>query len=109
MSPGQYSVHLKLCDPAITLEDRPEYSIRLANNDIWDSTFGYNDLDHHVNITSSGNTCSTGNEFASVNKWKGPDNAIWNASNTYWSQGRIPTECDEVYVQDGKTVIIPSG
>jgi len=109
MSPGQYSMHLKLSDPAMTLEDRPEYSIRLANTDIWDSTLGYNDLGHQVNISSSNNICSIDNEFICVNKWKGPDNAMWNASNTYWSQGRIPTECDEVYVQDGKTVIIPSG
>ncbi|HZG89536.1 MAG TPA: DUF4832 domain-containing protein [Pseudonocardia sp.] len=41
---GDYELFLHLADPAPLLHDRPEYSIRLANEDIWRPDTGYNDL-----------------------------------------------------------------
>lgn len=41
---GEYKVYLNLPDPYASLHDNPAYSIRLANNDIWDETTGYNYL-----------------------------------------------------------------
>ena len=44
MAPGGYQVLLSLPDPATLLYNRPEYSIRLANKDIWEVSTGYNIL-----------------------------------------------------------------
>ncbi len=41
---GTYKVYLNLPDPYQTLHDKPEYSIRLANKDMWDEQTGYNYL-----------------------------------------------------------------
>ena len=39
---GECSVYLNLPDPKPTLHDHPRFSIRLANDDIWDEETGYN-------------------------------------------------------------------
>lgn len=41
---GKCSVYLNLPDPKETLHDNPLFSIRLANDDIWDETTGYNKI-----------------------------------------------------------------
>jgi hypothetical protein len=41
---GEYDVYLNLPDPYATLHDNPAYSIRLANENMWDETTGYNYL-----------------------------------------------------------------
>lgn len=48
---GQYELFLSLPDADPALAKRPEYSIRLANMNTWESDRGYNDLHHilHVN------------------------------------------------------------
>ena len=33
---GEYAVYLNLPDPAASIRNRPEYSIRLANKDVWE-------------------------------------------------------------------------
>jgi hypothetical protein len=50
---GQYAVYLNLPDPAVSIRKRPEYSIRLANKDVWENATGYNSLLHKVEISSS--------------------------------------------------------
>lgn len=109
MNPGTYSLHLKLSDHSLSIGDRPEYSIRLANENMWDQVKGFNDLNHIVSIIGASNSCTTDIEFTSVNKWIGPDNSFWNTSDSYWSQNRIPTSCDEVVISKNKLVKIPSG
>ncbi len=47
---GEYELLLNLPDPEPQLRNRPEYSIRLANEDIWDVETGYNRLDHTVKV-----------------------------------------------------------
>jgi hypothetical protein len=47
---GEYNVFLSLPDPAPSLKGRPEYSIRLANKNMWEETTGYNNLHHIVTI-----------------------------------------------------------
>ena len=39
---GQYKVYINLPDPYPSLHDDPRYSIRLANNDMWEAETGYN-------------------------------------------------------------------
>lgn len=41
---GEYTLWLNLPDHCATLHDRPAFSIRLSNKDIWDEAKGYNKL-----------------------------------------------------------------
>lgn len=41
---GKCAIYLNLPDPYATLHDNPLYSIRLANDGIWDSKTGYNQI-----------------------------------------------------------------
>lgn len=47
---GSYKLYLKIEDNSASLADRPEYSIRLANKDTWESTEGINSLLHTLTI-----------------------------------------------------------
>lgn len=50
---GKYKLYLFLPAPESTIHDRPEYAVRLANNDCWDEETGYNDLNYEVLIEDS--------------------------------------------------------
>ncbi len=50
LASGSYDVLLNLPDPESTLNLRSEYSIRLANADIWEPTTGYNSLNSTILI-----------------------------------------------------------
>jgi hypothetical protein len=50
---GRYAVYLNLPDPAGSIHNRPEYSIRLANKEVWENSTGYNSLLHQVTISPS--------------------------------------------------------
>lgn len=41
---GKYNLYLNLPDPKDVLADKPEFSIRLANENVWESETGYNKL-----------------------------------------------------------------
>ncbi len=47
---GEYEVLLHLPDPAPSLASRPEYAIRLANQNVWEATTGYNSLQHTLRV-----------------------------------------------------------
>ncbi|WP_165864909.1 DUF4832 domain-containing protein [Rufibacter latericius] len=49
---GDYDLFLKITDRAESLKDRPEYSIRLANTDVWVAESGLNNLKHQLKIGS---------------------------------------------------------
>jgi hypothetical protein len=49
MPAGDYNLFLFLPDASETLAQRPEYAIRLANENVWQQATGYNDL--HETIT----------------------------------------------------------
>ena len=55
---GNYDLLLHIADTSNehTVMNRPEYSIRLANNNTWDSTTGYNELNHNISITNTSST-----------------------------------------------------
>jgi len=44
MAPGQYKWYLNLPDPYESLHNDPRYSIRLANENVWEEKTGYNYL-----------------------------------------------------------------
>lgn len=48
--PGTYEAFLNLPDPEATLRRRPEYSIRLANEGVWEPSTGYNNLQATIAI-----------------------------------------------------------
>jgi hypothetical protein len=50
---GSYELFIHLADPAGSLHDRPEYAIRLANQGVWESSTGYNRLQHTLTVTDS--------------------------------------------------------
>lgn len=56
--PGSYKLYLSLPDSEASLKPRPEYSVRMANTNTWESTTGYNNLNFTMNVGSSnlGNT-----------------------------------------------------
>ncbi|WP_343668040.1 DUF4832 domain-containing protein [Chitinophaga sp.] len=47
---GTYEVLLNLPDGYTSLRNMPAYSIRLANDNVWESTTGYNNLNHKITI-----------------------------------------------------------
>ncbi len=50
---GRYELLLHLPDPAESLYGRPEYSIRLANEGVWEERTGFNSLLHVVEVLDS--------------------------------------------------------
>jgi hypothetical protein len=50
LTSGTYQVLLNLPDPASTLRARPDYAIRMANQDTWEPATGYNDLHMAVGV-----------------------------------------------------------
>ena len=52
MPEGEYELYLNLPDPEETLYNNPAYSIRLANENIWEETTGYNKLNILIQIDS---------------------------------------------------------
>lgn len=50
MPVGNYELFLHLADNYESIANRPEYSIRLANRDVWDSATGYNKLEHILSV-----------------------------------------------------------
>jgi len=48
---GEYDLFLNLPDTASALKDRAEYSIRMSNQNTWESSTGYNDLQAKITIT----------------------------------------------------------
>ncbi len=50
---GDYDVFLNLPDPMLSIKRDPNYSIQLANEDVWEDATGYNKLGHTLNIDPS--------------------------------------------------------
>ncbi len=49
---GNYSVYLHIADSSPSLTSRPEYAIRMANQNMWDDTTGFNNLNFNINVTA---------------------------------------------------------
>jgi hypothetical protein len=50
MPSGNYALLLNLPDPTPTLNTRPEYAIQMANNNLWESSTGFNNLNFTTSI-----------------------------------------------------------
>ena len=53
MAKGNYAVLLNLPDPMSPLRSRPEYSIQLANSNVWEANTGFNQLNHIVSVAQN--------------------------------------------------------
>jgi len=49
---GNYKMYLSLPDDMPSLAAKPEFAIRLANENVWESTTGYNSLNQTLSVTS---------------------------------------------------------
>jgi hypothetical protein len=69
MIEGDYSTFIFLADPEYRLHDNPSYAIRLANNNLWEDSTGYNSLNHQIKITlnANGSTYTGSNYFELYN------------------------------------------
>jgi hypothetical protein len=62
---GTYRLSLWLPDAAATLEARPEYALRLANEQVWDDATGENALgDFEVTNAATGSADTSASDFA---------------------------------------------
>jgi len=50
MEAGSYDVLLNMPDNYASLSTRPEYSVQLANNNLWEATTGYNKLNATIQL-----------------------------------------------------------
>lgn len=76
---GNYSVYLNLPDTAVALSKKKEFSIRLANANVWEDSTGYNSLLHKVVISNNSSTSIQGQAAA---KLKGSSVKILKENNT---------------------------
>jgi len=109
---GNYDFHLALTDPMPQLRDRNEYSIRIANTNVWQSATGYNDLSHTMTVSSTTGTCELELSFETkdlVNEWISPSDGDWYSSIGNWSLGRFPDFCDEVLIPENRMINILDG
>ena len=56
MPAGNYALYLHLPDPEVNLYGNPAYSVRLANDKVWEESTGYNNLNVEINISSQNNS-----------------------------------------------------
>ena len=50
LAKGEYELLMNLPDAYESIASRPEYSIRLANNDVWEAATGYNKLNYKIKV-----------------------------------------------------------
>ena len=60
MPEGGYFLHLSLPDPEPLLYGNPDFSVQLANKDVWDPETGYNNLYQLIKITKSSSSVYDG-------------------------------------------------
>ena len=65
MIEDRYNVFIFLADPEARLHDNPDYAIRLANENLWEDSTGYNSLNHQIRISNNagGETYSGDDHF----------------------------------------------
>ncbi len=83
---GIYDVFLNLPDTALSL-NRPEYSIRLGNKNVWESTTGYNNLLFQLTISNTTGTYGYNQNNLSVDIYPNPSGSELNVSCKMFRSG----------------------
>lgn len=99
---GEYEVFLNLPDCRSTLRYNPNYSIRLANEGIWNKTLGMNSLKHtlHINKDAKCSEYSGNNYFISYSDNQSTSIQIdgaandWNPIPASYSESSVVKICD---------------
>ena len=52
LTTGNYKLYISIPDASTSLANKSAYSIRFANDAVWDATTGYNDLNYTLNVSS---------------------------------------------------------
>ncbi len=60
---GSYDLFINIADAHATIKDNPAYSIRLANEGLWEPSTGYNKLNAEFTFTAEGSSQYTGGYF----------------------------------------------
>lgn len=113
---GNYKMYLHLPDSSPTLAARAEYAIRFANENVWESNTGYNNLNHTLSVTSA--TLAVGaNEKLNMSVYPIPasdqltleldDLENYNLS-VYNAMGQL-IDISKLTINNSKTVINTSG
>ncbi len=63
---GNYALLLNLPDPSISLYNRADYAIQLANTGTWEAATGYNLLNHTLSVTAGSSSCSSFTSFTTA-------------------------------------------
>jgi hypothetical protein len=63
---GEYTVALWLPDATVSLRDRPDYAIRMANDNVWDAIEGYNVLGNLTVLPAIRCSGEVGSRFTDV-------------------------------------------
>lgn len=112
---GDYKVYLNLPDPKFAIKNNPDYSVRLANENVWNASIGMNSFNHILHIDSNysiDEPYSGSNYFLSFEKipsynikidgdpsdWNTIDNAGSNLANSYLKTVKINRLSDTIYV-----------
>ncbi len=99
VKPGQYEVLLNLPDPAPSIADRPEYSIRLANQDMWEPETGYNKLNATITVTAGGTTSNEPTELTEgtyeLHPVSSPDKVVAVTGSGNGSNVALATDSDQ--------------
>ena len=80
---GTYSAHLSLADANSGLATRPEYSIRFANNNVWNSQQGYNDLNYTFELLSTSEIKSIDYSDSSLLLYPNPAEDVINIKRSF--------------------------
>ncbi|MFV0467976.1 MAG: DUF4832 domain-containing protein [Dysgonomonas sp.] len=56
MPEGTYTLYLNLPDADPAIYDNPAFSIRMANDNVWEESTGYNNLNATIHVSSNNNT-----------------------------------------------------
>ena len=92
ISEGDYEVFLQITDADPLLSGRKEYSIRLANENVWDDETGYNSLQHSLSVSQYGGEIYYGcNFFKPQNNLFVPGNIVIDGNPDDWNE--IPLLC----------------
>ncbi len=65
---GSYQFFLFMPDPEKSIASRPEYAVRLANDKIWESATGYNNLGINIEISATGNLKKSSSSIRFIKK-----------------------------------------
>lgn len=99
---GEYTVCLNLPDPCESLHNDPRYSIRLANDGLWDEATGYNNLCKVSIIENSGIDDIRDNSGSLVNVYNPQGVLIRKKVDKYTALDGLP---HGVYIIDGKKIL----